>query len=140
MLVDAANGEEIAWQVVPYSNGVMDRQLPGGTPLGPDVALQDAADYLSVLTEGFPRFSDRRTPKEPTLAELAWTSPRARRCPVSRTARPRESSALTTCLNAKPKAVIAPGMLSSGIYERSRDDRFLTVAAQLNLASRGGCA
>ena len=54
MLVDAANGEEIAWQVVPYSNGVMDRQLPGGTPLGPDVALQDAADYLSVLTEGIP--------------------------------------------------------------------------------------
>ena len=54
MLVDAGNGEEIAWKVVPYSSGVMDRQLPDGTPLGPDFALQDAADYLQVLTEGIP--------------------------------------------------------------------------------------
>jgi len=54
MLVNAGNGEEIAWTVVPFSNGVMDRQLPDGTPLGPDYALQDAADYLKVLTEGIP--------------------------------------------------------------------------------------
>ena len=54
MLVNAGNGEEIAWKVVPYSNGVMDRRLPDGTPLGPDFALQDAADYLKVLTEGIP--------------------------------------------------------------------------------------
>ena len=54
MLVNADNGEEIAWKVVPYSSGVMDQRLPDGTPLGPDFALQDAADYLKVLTEGIP--------------------------------------------------------------------------------------
>ena len=32
----------------------MDGRLPDGTPLGPDFALQDAADYLKVLTEGIP--------------------------------------------------------------------------------------
>ncbi len=54
MLVRVADGEEIAWSVVPYANGVMDRQLPDGTPLGHDWALQDPRDYLTVLQEGVP--------------------------------------------------------------------------------------
>ena len=54
MLVDASNGEEVAWHVVPYSNGVLDRELPGGGALGPDFALQDPLDYLTVLSEGVP--------------------------------------------------------------------------------------
>ena len=54
MLVDASNGEETAWHVVPYSNGVLDRELPGGGALGPDFALQDPLDYLTVLSEGVP--------------------------------------------------------------------------------------
>jgi len=55
MLVRVADGEEIAWSVVPYSNGVMDRTLPCGTPLGHDWALQDPRDYIAVLEEGIPK-------------------------------------------------------------------------------------
>ena len=54
MLVNADNGEEVAWHVVPYPNGVLDRQLPDGTALGHDWALQDPNDYLTVLTDGIP--------------------------------------------------------------------------------------
>ena len=54
MLVNADNGDEVAWHVVPYPNGVLDRQLPDGTPLGHDWALQDPNDYLTVLTQGIP--------------------------------------------------------------------------------------
>ena len=54
MLVDVSNGEEVAWHVVPYSNGVLDRELPGGAVLESDFALQDPRDYLSVLREGVP--------------------------------------------------------------------------------------
>ena len=52
MLVRADTGEEVAWSVVPYVNGVMDRSLPDDTPLGPDWALQDPRDYLFVLDRG----------------------------------------------------------------------------------------
>lgn len=55
MLVSLENGEEEAWAVVPYPNGVLDRQLPDGTPLGHDWALQDPRDYLTVLREGVPK-------------------------------------------------------------------------------------
>jgi L-ribulokinase len=52
MLVRADSGEEAAWNVVPYVNGVMDRRLPDDTPLGPDWALQDPRDYIFVLERG----------------------------------------------------------------------------------------
>ncbi len=54
MLVRLADGEEAAWSVVSYPSGVLDRQLPDGTPLEPDWALQDPRDYLRVLREGVP--------------------------------------------------------------------------------------
>lgn len=54
MLVDADTGEEVAWKVVPYPRGVMDRTLPNGESLPPDWALQDPRDYLTVLSEGVP--------------------------------------------------------------------------------------
>jgi L-ribulokinase len=54
MLVHLADGEEAAWSVVPYRNGVMEKQLPDGTPLGADWALQDPRDYLEVLRKGIP--------------------------------------------------------------------------------------
>ena len=54
MLVDADTGEEVAWKVVAYSRGVMDRALPDGSRLGPDWALQDPRDYITVLREGVP--------------------------------------------------------------------------------------
>src|SRR6476619_3288679 len=55
MLVRLADGEEIAWTVVPYPSGVIDRQLPTGQLLDHDWALQDPRDYLTVLTEGVPK-------------------------------------------------------------------------------------
>jgi L-ribulokinase len=55
MLVRAADGEEIASAVVPYSRGVIDSQLPSGLPLDHDWALQDPRDYLTVLTVGVPK-------------------------------------------------------------------------------------
>ncbi len=54
MVVRADTGEEVAWSLVRYANGVLDRELPDGTPLKPDFALQDPRDYLSVLEEGVP--------------------------------------------------------------------------------------
>ena len=54
MLVDVDTGEEVAWNVTPYSRGVMDRTLPDGSRLGPDWALQDPRDYITVLREGIP--------------------------------------------------------------------------------------
>ena len=54
MLVDADTGAEVAWKVVPYPSGVLDRELPSGSALGPDWALQDPLDYLHVLEAGIP--------------------------------------------------------------------------------------
>ena len=48
MLVDLDGGAEVAWTVVPYPSGVIDRQLP-------DWALQDPMDYLDVLRDGIPK-------------------------------------------------------------------------------------
>ena len=55
MLVRLSDGEEIAWTVVPYPSGVIDRRLPGGRSLDYDWALQDPRDYLTVLSEGAPK-------------------------------------------------------------------------------------
>src|SRR5450759_4281729 len=55
MLVRVADGEEIAWSVVPYANGVMDRKLPCGTALGHDWALQDPRDYITMIQQGVPK-------------------------------------------------------------------------------------
>lgn len=55
LLVDIADGREIATAVYDYANGAMDQTLPDGTPLGPDWALQDPADYLRALEVTVPR-------------------------------------------------------------------------------------
>ena len=55
VLVDVADGREVASAVYEYANGVMDEQLPDGTPLGPDWALQDPADYLRTLEVTIPQ-------------------------------------------------------------------------------------
>jgi L-ribulokinase len=55
VLVDLANGDEIADHVTPYPHGVIDEKLPGsGTPLGHDWALQHPDDYLEVLRRSIP--------------------------------------------------------------------------------------
>ncbi len=49
LLVDTKTGEEISSAVMEYPHGVMDRQLPDGTPLEPETALQYPPDYLETL-------------------------------------------------------------------------------------------
>lgn len=50
VLVDVSNGQELATAVYPYSNRVIDENLPGTKiRLEPDWALQDPEDYLSSM-------------------------------------------------------------------------------------------
>ena len=52
VLVDIATGREMGTAVYPYSNGVIDEQLPDGGPrLEPDWALQDPQDYIRTFQE-----------------------------------------------------------------------------------------
>ena len=55
LLVNTRTGEELASHALDYPHGVMDRQLPDGTPLAPDWALEHPRDYLDVLRETVPR-------------------------------------------------------------------------------------
>ncbi len=55
VLVDAANGREVATSVYPYSHGVIDEKLPeSGVLLEPDWALQDPQDYLRTFQTTIP--------------------------------------------------------------------------------------
>ena len=55
VLVDVADGREIATAVYLYANGVIDEKLPGsGVKLEPDWALQDPNDYLNVFKVTIP--------------------------------------------------------------------------------------
>jgi L-ribulokinase len=55
LLVDTRDGREVATAVYEYSNGVIDRTLPGSDkPLPPDWALQDALDYIEVFKQTIP--------------------------------------------------------------------------------------
>ncbi len=55
VLVDIANGQEIATAVHSYANGVIDEALPGtDIRLEPDWALQDPNDYLEVFKQTIP--------------------------------------------------------------------------------------
>ncbi len=56
LLVDVADGREVATAVHPYANGVIDERLPdSGIPLEPDWALQDPNDYLEVFKRAVPQ-------------------------------------------------------------------------------------
>ena len=55
VLIDVANGSEVASAVKDYTHAVMDRFLPDGkTALGMDWALQHPQDYLEVLNITIP--------------------------------------------------------------------------------------
>jgi len=57
VLVDVADGRQLATAVAEYSHGVIDDALPlaaGRVGLAPDWALQDPADYLRALRETIP--------------------------------------------------------------------------------------
>jgi L-ribulokinase len=55
VIVDLADGKELATAVYEYSNGVIDEALPGGgVRLEPDWALQDPLDYIEVFKHTIP--------------------------------------------------------------------------------------
>jgi L-ribulokinase len=57
LLVDVADGTELATAVYPYRNGVIDERLPvegERVELAPDWALQDPDDYLRVFSATIP--------------------------------------------------------------------------------------
>ena len=55
VLVDVANGREVATAVYPYLHGVIDEKLPDSTVLlEPDWALQDPEDYLRTFQTTIP--------------------------------------------------------------------------------------
>jgi L-ribulokinase len=55
VIVDVANGRELATAVHEYSNGVIDEYLPGtDIRLEPDWALQDPNDYIEVFKNAIP--------------------------------------------------------------------------------------
>ncbi len=55
LLVDVADGRELATAVYSYSNGVIDEYLPGtNIRLEPDWALQDPNDYIEVVKRTVP--------------------------------------------------------------------------------------
>jgi len=57
VLVDVATGAELATEVVPYRNGVIDERLPApddDITLEPDWALQDPTDYIRTLQDSVP--------------------------------------------------------------------------------------
>jgi len=54
VLINVADGGEVATEVLDYPHGVMDSQLPDGTKLGVDWALQHPDDYIEVLKRTIP--------------------------------------------------------------------------------------
>ncbi len=54
LLIDCTTGKEMAESVFLYPHAVMDRELPDGTKLGIDWALQHPQDYLDVLYHTIP--------------------------------------------------------------------------------------
>ncbi len=54
VLINVENGNEIATSILDYSHGVMDHQLPDGTTLKVDWALQHPDDYLDVFAKTIP--------------------------------------------------------------------------------------
>lgn len=56
VLVDVADGTELATAVSDFSNGVIDQHLPGSDKLlPPEWALQDPRDYLTVVRSTIPQ-------------------------------------------------------------------------------------
>ena len=55
VLVELGTARELATAVKPYTHGVMDEQLPDGSRLPPDWALQYPGDYIEVLEQTIPK-------------------------------------------------------------------------------------
>lgn len=72
LLVDTADGREVASAVCDYPSGVIDRVLPtSGQPLPPEWALQDPLDYLTVLETTIPALLAQSGVRADEVAGLA---------------------------------------------------------------------
>ena len=54
VLVEIGTGKELESCIFDYPHAVMDKELPDGTKLGVDWALQDPQDYIDVLSHTIP--------------------------------------------------------------------------------------
>ncbi|MFI1029958.1 ribulokinase [Streptomyces sp. NPDC020951] len=54
LVVRVSDGAELGVAEHPYRHAVLDRELPDGTPLPPDWALQVPSDYIDVLRHAVP--------------------------------------------------------------------------------------
>ena len=65
VLVDVADGREVASAQMNYPHAVMDRELPGGkVKLPPDWALQHPQDFMDVLDETLPKMAAAVNPED----------------------------------------------------------------------------
>ena len=109
VVVRVSDGAELASAVHDYGHAVLERQLPGGEPLGLDWALQVPSDYVDVLRTAVPKavaasgVSTRGRHRDSDglhgLHRAADASRTARPCasfPSSRTDRTRTSSCGST--------------------------------------------
>ena len=71
VLVDAADGAEIAESVFEYPHAVMDSQLPSGAKLPPDWALQHPQDYLDTLAHTIPALFEQSAVKPEDVKGIA---------------------------------------------------------------------
>jgi L-ribulokinase len=76
VLVDVANGAEVATDVYQYADGVIDRKLPTGKRLPPDWALQNPEDYLETLRRTIPAVlaASGVTPEQVIAVSIDFTS------------------------------------------------------------------
>ena len=59
VVVRVSDGAELGAATHEYTHAVLDRQLPDGTPLPPEWALQVPGDYLDVLRTAVPAALDQ---------------------------------------------------------------------------------
>ena len=75
VLVDCADGSEVAASVYPYANGVIDERLPdSGVELEPEWALQDPADYVRTLQHAVPEVLAGIPPEDVVGVGIDFTS------------------------------------------------------------------
>ena len=75
VLVDCADGSEVAASVYVYANGVLDEQLPDSdVELEPEWALQDPADYVRTLKHAVPEVLSGVRPEEVVGVGIDFTA------------------------------------------------------------------
>ena len=88
LLVDVSDGHELASSVFEYPHAVMTENLPDGTPLGPDWALQHPQDYLDALFTIVPAVVKNSGVQPADIIGLGIDFTSCTMLPVDRSARP----------------------------------------------------